>query len=198
MYTKEEIDIAIEKLTPEEKDLLKIRYGNDLSNPTPQILNKNERQKFYYSLIPILKKLLANPNKEIKSRKKKNINKNSQKEEDTKIVNNDITNENHESQMTMDDYIKILELLQKPYFKEIMHKYSIKETVIISLKLGYINNKYFSTKAISEFLGIEEQEIIDTTKKFLLEYKEKLNEIIDNMIQITENKNDIITKKLNK
>ena len=199
-YTKDEIDNAIAKLNEEEKELIIIRYGNDLNNPTQEPLSKDNYNKFYHKLIPKLKKLLANPNQEITrkktTRKKKNINDSSK--EKTTTTNSDITTTNTETTIQADDYLKILELLKDPSFKEIMNKYNIKEIVIISLKLGYINGKYFSTKDISDFLEIEEQEVIDTTKKFLIEYKEKLNQIIDNIIQITEDKKDIITKKLNK
>ena len=63
-----------------------------------------------------------------------------------------------------------------------MNTLSVKETVIISLKLGYIDGKYFSTESISEFLGIEPSEVIETTKKVLLVYKDKINSFIDNAI----------------
>ena len=44
---------------------------------------------------------------------------------------------------------------------------SIKEAIIISLKLGYVDDKYFSTESIAQFLGIDNQEVIETTKKQL-------------------------------
>ena len=86
--------------------------------------------------------------------------------------------------MTKDDCLKILELLRTPTFNQKMSVLSVKESVIISLKLGYIDGKYFSTESIAEFLGIEPQEVIDTTKKVLLLYKENINQFIDNAIQI--------------
>lgn len=196
-YTKEEIDNAISKLTDDEKELMRIRYGSDLNNPTQEPLNKDNYYKFYHKLIPKLKRLLANPNQEINikkvTRKKKNITNN------TKVITeHNIKTTHNETEIIMDDYLKVLKLLKEPSYKEMMNKYTLKEIVIISLKLGYINGKYFSTKDIAQFLEINEQEIIDTTKKFLLEYKEKLNHIIDDMIKITEDKKDIITRKLNK
>ena len=68
-YTKEEIDNAISKLTDDEKELMRIRYGNDLNNPTQEPLNKDNYYKFYHKLIPKLKRLLANPNQEINIKK---------------------------------------------------------------------------------------------------------------------------------
>ena len=69
----------------------------------------------------------------------------------------------------------MLELLKSPGFSKLIKQYSAKEIMIFILKLGYVNGKNFSTKAISNFLGINEQEIIDITKKLLFDYKDKIN-----------------------
>ena len=61
---------------------------------------------------------------------------------------------------------------------------SVKESVIISLKLGYIDGKYFSTESIAEFLGIEQDEVRETTKKVLLLYKENINQFLDHAISV--------------
>ena len=84
-------------------------------------------------------------------------------------------------QTTIEDeyFIEILEALKTPLFTQLMHTLTIKETVIVALKLGYINNKYFSNEAITEFLGIDQQEIIDTTKKALLLYNDQFIQFID-------------------
>lgn len=70
------------------------------------------------------------------------------------------------------------------------------------LKLGYIDGKYFSTDKIAEFLGIDTQEVIDTTKKALLLYKENINQFIDNTIQIATREHETtpspIVKSFNK
>ena len=86
--------------------------------------------------------------------------------------------------MTKEDCIKILELLRTTSFAQMMSTLSVKEAVIISLKLGYIDGKYFSTKAISEFLEIEPSEVIETIKNVLLVYKENINSFLDNVIAI--------------
>ena len=87
-------------------------------------------------------------------------------------------------EMTKEDCIKILELLRTPSFSQMMSTLTVKEAVIISLKLGYIDGKYFSTESISEFLGIEPSEVIETTKKVLLVYKENINDFLDNAIAV--------------
>lgn len=68
--------------------------------------------------------------------------------------------------------MKMLELLRTPTFTEMMSVLTAKESIIISLKLGYVDGKYFSTESIAQFLGIEEKEVIEATKKVLLLYKE--------------------------
>lgn len=86
------------------------------------------------------------------------------------------------SDITKEDYRKLLELLSLPAFKNAMSGLNTKEVVIISLKLGYADNKFFSTDAIANFLNIEKSEVIEITKKVLLIYKDIINTYLDNFI----------------
>lgn len=86
--------------------------------------------------------------------------------------------------ISKEDCLKALELLRTPTFSQMMDILSVKESVIISLKLGYIDGKYFSTESIAEFLGIEQDEVRETTKKVLLLYKENINQFLDHAIQV--------------
>ena len=81
------------------------------------------------------------------------------------------------------DYIEIFELLKEIIYDKMMKKLTPKEIIIISLKLGYVDKKYYSNKSISEFLEIEEKEVIEIIKKFLLNYKEKINIAMDKLIE---------------
>ena len=72
---------------------------------------------------------------------------------------------------------------------------SVKEAIIISLKLGYVDEKYFSTEAIAQFLGIEEEEVIETTKKVLVLYKEKINNFLNDVIEIATDKDKKLSKR---
>lgn len=84
------------------------------------------------------------------------------------------------NEMTKDDYVKILELLKTPTFYELMTKLPAKKAIIIALRLGYIDNKYFSIESIATFLGIEKEEVRQTTIEILNFHKQNLNNIIDN------------------
>lgn len=104
--------------------------------------------------------------------------------------------------ITKDDCVKILKLLRTPTFFEMIDMLSVKEAIIISLKLGYVDEKYFSTEAIAQFLGIEEEEVIETTKKVLVLYKEKINNFLNDVIEIATDKinqdRDLSKKHINK
>lgn len=54
-----------------------------------------------------------------------------------------------------EEYVKILKMLRTLSFSQMMSVLSLKDAIVISLKFGYVDEKYFSTKSISEFLEIE-------------------------------------------
>lgn len=229
-YTKEQVDIMLLKLSEEERNLITLRYGEDLSNPVSVKLTKKQTDKFYGSLVPKMKRLLANPNKERKPIEKQNgiINEQSttiiaeiketsikrektNTEEDITAISSDnndnsnkknyisfpTSNDNLEKEnVSKEDCLKILKLLRTPTFSQMMKVLSVKESVIISLKLGYIDDKYFSTESIAEFLSIEPDEVRDTIKKILLLYKENINQFLDNAIEIVTDKPSVLEKKI--
>ena len=238
-YTKEQVDAMLEKLTEEERVLIVSRYGEDLNNPTAGKLTKEQTDKFYGSLVPKMRRLLSNPNKERKPRKKgtrtpkkepkqpvvervsevstSTVEKPIVETPKTSTSNDEILEQKKESKseyipvastipipsetqndsknIKKEDCEKVLELLRTPTFNQMMSVLSVKESVIISLKLGYVDGKYFSTESIAQFLGIEAQEVIDTTRKVLLLYKENINQFIDNAIEIvTEQPRQLVKK----
>ena len=70
-----------------------------------------------------------------------------------------------------------------PTFQQMVDTLSAKEAIIVSLKLGYVDGKYFSTEAIANFLGIEKEEVLEPMKRVLLLYKENINQAIDSVIE---------------
>ena len=203
-YTKEQIDEMLEKLSDEEKALVLARYGEDLNNPVFGKLSKHQRGRFYGVLVPKMKRLLSNSNNNIKEKSEKiepkedTISNQEKQEEKLPTKENSPVKTNVET-ITKSDYIEMLELLKTPIFNKMKDVLTIKETVIISLKFGYIDEKYFSDKAIAEFLGIEQNEVIEISKKALLLYKENINKFIDHAIEvITENPSKLIKTNQNK
>lgn len=233
-FTRKQIDEMIkEKLTDEERELIKIRYGEDLNNPTPGTLSSKQKNYFYNTLIPRMRKILENPNykrysisskekktliteqaqkavvqikdkptseqKSIPTEEKTQINpmkviendnegKLEQKTESIKELNPVVKSDDTSNNLTKDDYIKMLELLRTPTFEEMHSLLTKKELLIIYLSLGYIDGKYFSAKAIAQFLEIEETEVKETTNKVLLLYKDYINNVIDSLIKGADEK----------
>lgn len=227
-YTKEQVDEMLTKLTEEEKSLIRVRYGEDLNNPVPTKLTKKQMDKFYGSLVPKMKRLLSNPLGKKRSRQRNDIiqqqliveqieSTNREPAYDDKTSNESLEFEgkttqvspiaiqekveqptNNKEEITKEECIKILELLRTPTFAQMMSTLSVKEAVIIALKLGYIDGKCFSVESISEFLGIESEEVTEITKKVLLSYKENINNFLDKSIVIATDevvKNKILLKK---
>ena len=78
------------------------------------------------------------------------------------------------------------EIFRSYSFKEMLNYLTPKEAVIICLRFGYIDNRYYSVQAISNFLGISELEVLDITKKILLLFKDNINKYLDNAIEYIE------------
>lgn len=209
VYTREQIDAMISKLKDEERELITKRYGEDLDNPaTSSEWTKKDQDKFYGYLVPKMKKLLAAPEYKFrKSRTRKQPEQSIISNEESKeivreqpnvptqeIIEQPESNVSNNTTLNKDDYVKILELLRTPDFYQIMTKLSVKEAIIISLKLGYVDGKYFSTESIANFLGIDTQEVRDITTKVLLVYKENLNQFIDDAIKVVTDGNAMVIK----
>lgn len=192
-YSKEQIDKAIAKLSEDDKKILKKRYGEDFSNPkVDQKLTKEERVQFF-AAIQHLKTILDGK----KPRPKKvtiapSTEKLNEPVEEALLLPKTPEEKREEekiSAMTKEEYINILEIFNRPEFIEMTKTKSIKECIVISLKLGYMDNKYFQTESIAEFLGMEKQEVRDIIKNGLNEFKCKLNQMIDEAIELEESEN---------
>ncbi len=57
-YSKEQVDEMISNLSIDDKTLLLLRYGNDLSNPVKTDITKSQINKFYNNLVPKMRKML--------------------------------------------------------------------------------------------------------------------------------------------
>ena len=215
-YPKEQIDKVLSNLNNQEKEMITLRYGEDLEHPVLKSITDDQRSQFYNCLIPKIKKLLEletqrkneeetnmkdfiPKNDETKTEKLTDINGNEEvsietntsnqiepkmiKEENTSIESSKSINN---KEITKEEYQKILTLIKTPIFDQLRSQFSEKEAVIISLMFGYIDGKYFSKEAIAKFLDIETEEVTKTAKKALLSYKENLNQLIDNTIELIE------------
>lgn len=199
-YPRERVDEAIKQLSSFHYDILMKRHGGDLENPTFSEVSKKEKNLYYAVIIPKLRKILLNSNvKEV-----------GEETTEDNIKDNDVVIEssvslpeveNQESRVeesktfSKEEYSNILKLLRTPTFEQMLKTLSIKEAIIISLKLGYVDDKYFSTESIAQFLGIDNQEVIETTKKVLMLYRDNINSFIDTAINAVSDDNKLIMDK---
>lgn len=180
-YSKEEINEVISKLSDYEKELLYYIYGNDLENPVKnEKCDKDKSSRFQGWVLPKMKSMLSSLRKE----------ENVQDAEDEMSLEHSNNNVDEKSQslsikedLIKDDYIEILNIMKNLKFGDMLNTLSVKEAIIICLRLGYVGNKYFSTKSIADFLGVEEEEVIETTKKVLLLYKDNINNYVDKAVE---------------
>ena len=173
----------------EEKGLNKIRLSKEterllsfFSNADTIAKNLEEQRRKEYQT----KKTNKNNRKisnEVK-KKKKDKQKQKTKEEQDKII----------SQQKLEATPTVLKetprkaknesigILKTPQLEETILSSSPKEATIALLKLGYVNDTYFSTEDIADFLKIEKQEVVEATKEILEKYKENIICDVDNII----------------
>ena len=196
-YSKDEVDKVLSTLSEESLELIRIRYGDDLTVPVNNKLTEEQRKKFYGSVMAQIKRLLENP--DIKRRKVQKKEIEEEKIESTSIVENVQTknnlvetNEEHTNKVTKDDYINMIKLFKTSNFKQMISNLGSKESIIISLRMGYIDGKYFSVDAIAEFLDIERDEVSKIIKEVLLNYKESVIKSIDHAIEVASDEQNAL------
>ena len=213
-YSEQELTRAINSLPENEVEMLKSIYGADFTKIPTVTLSKEEKTKLYSVIFTkIRRKIKKDRNSQTVTQDVENkaevANDSEETIEDTKNVTIfDQTDVQEEAPVIVpikevevsttptvnSGYGKFLELLKTPTFGDMLSILTPKEAVIIMLKLGYIDNKYFSTDRIAEFLEIEPSEVSETTKKVILLLKERINDYID--LAINEvSKEDIVTLK---
>ena len=203
--TAMELQDAVKELNDEDLELFNRRNGDDLENPVSTLSTK-ESSIFFNRVVKRLQKIITRNRKsgvlvrnEESKEENQNIEPNTSKVEEV-LEQKPIIEENKnvevegnfpitklaegEKEMSKEDYNKILELLRTPTFTEMLAVLSPKEAIINMLRLGYVDNKYYSKEAIANFLGISEEEVIESSKKALLTYKERINSFLDKAIDI--------------
>lgn len=222
-YTKEQVDEMLGKLKDEEMQLAMKRWGENFENPGELI--KEESYKYAHNLLPTMKRLLANPNMSRRNIKSDKLNvigqpisnetessikpvvledKVAQIEAETQLSeeNKDIAKvqnlyDNSDNEMSKEECFRMLELLRTPTFGQMLTILSPKEAVIITLRLGYIDGKCFSTESIANFLDVEQDEVRETTKKILMLYKDNINTFLDQVIYIATEKSSYRKVRVN-
>lgn len=83
-------------------------------------------------------------------------------------------------------YIKAIELLKLPNYMSLLMNYSLKEAILLSFFIiCYLENKEFNPRDIAMLFEISEIEVSFVYRKTLLMLKDRLNEIIDGLLNDT-------------
>lgn len=207
-YSKEELDEAIKCLSKSYIDTLKSRYGEDLMGVPTAKLDKKERSRLYTAIFGRLKKELQKnrersviPTSKVEDIVNETTNEsveeyvNIPSEENVDVRDEEVENIHENTNDTsINEYKMLLELLKTSTFNDMLKVLTPKEAVIVCLRLGYIDNKYFTSESIANFLGIDTLEVTETTKKVLLLYRDNINKIIDTAIENTSKDNERVRK----
>lgn len=183
-YTKEDVDAVLEKLDDNEKELLQRRYGTSFDETQELItLNLEESKKFYCILVPKIQRMLSTPNYKPRERKYIELKKpiveiatNDKRTFDILLKDNLITVDRVSTTFKgekIEEY-NILNYFKSDNFYEMVKKRPLKESIIASLRFGYVDGNFYSTNYIADFLGESEEKIISISKKILLDEKEKI------------------------
>ena len=180
-YNKEEVDKDIGNLPEKYLKIVHKRYGEDLENPTPQKLTTNGTAKFHQSIRKNIASLLLDGNNKDSNNEvvKEEYHQNTNNQEASLEQKESVEVKNY---ITEEDIANTLKIFEKEEFIELTKELPMKDSIIISLKLGYVDGKQFTTSAISSFFNITEQEVIDATRSGLELFKSKFNEIVDQSI----------------
>ena len=72
--------------------------------------------------------------------------------------------------------------IRKPSYNKLKKVISTREAMVVALKLGYANNRCYSTEEVSSLLGMSKMEVINITKNALLTYRYSLTKDVDELI----------------
>lgn len=193
----------IEELPERDKGIITLYFGFNNALPLTQKEIANELNITQSCVSKAIPKILPYIKKQLKKRGiiessgDEIITKYNPKEKSVKIKENEKIKLEQQNKVDSNNfngkeiYAKILELLRTPIFKQLMPALPQKEAIIISLKLSSV-----PTESIANFLGIEESEVREATKKVLLTYKKSINQFIDTTIQVATDQSGLLKSKI--
>lgn len=195
-YDRNTVDEALNSLNEKDKEVVRLRYGDDLDNPVCSMDWNTDLNTRFYSVILVK---IKNRCKKIKENNenlvelKKSVSKREMKPviEETKQTVQKEEKVETKNTITKEEYLQILQTLKTPTYLSLMEEFSDEEKMIITLKLS---EHAFSTEMIAQILNIEPKTVVEITRRFLLAYKTEINKQIDDMLLYQE-KAFVNTKK---
>ena len=178
-YNKEQVDTMLFLLSADDLELLHAKYGEDLEHPVIHKLSEQEEKYFHGLLFPkmarMLEKRFSNYDEIVVENKVvDNSNQPEAKFEAPAISNIDRTSQGNPINLDFGDEDEQLLELIRTTVGNMLNRFTVKESVIILLRFGYVDGKPFSIEKIARFLGISEDEVRTATKKALLLCKDNM------------------------
>ena len=188
-YPKEAVDIAISKLCDEDREILRLKYGDDLEHPEQKFVGRELNALFFGTAYPKIKKCLKNPWYSPRG-KKKDV----EEKVNTPVVE-EVKSVKEVDSAVKDEAIKqveevrskkdtIPENLVPPSYHEITNMFAPEVAIIAGLRLGYVRGVEYSTEQVAEFLGISNDEVRSATREVLQEFKKQVNDNVDHAIDL--------------
>ena len=153
-FSKDEIDNMLSQLNEDEKELVRMRYGDDLEHlVTDPSWSKENAYSFYGILISKMKRKLQNKRKCDETNKEK--------------CDNNYSDGELNLTFSLDDYKKIKKLINASYIDSLANNLSISkiETMIILLKRMILNGKKLSNETIANLLEIDVNDVESAISK---------------------------------
>lgn len=172
-FSKEEVDAAILRLSDEDQELIKLRYGDDLENPVSVPLSERNRSKYYGIVIPRMKRLLNNPNTVLRSKYKKS----DSYIEDEETWNLSLNQDDGFEEVGRENTETLREIVKTPLFSQLVDELDENEARIVSLKFGDFYDDFLSIDDVSKILGVETEVVREVTNNFLIKYNEKAADV---------------------
>ncbi len=81
-------------------------------------------------------------------------------------------------EFTAEHYLDILKVLRQPKFKKYLKMFTIKEAIILLLKMRYFEDRNFSSESVAAFFKLSIEEYTTITINALKKYREKVYKIM--------------------
>ena len=193
--TDEEYKTLLSNLNEEDKRIITLRDGNNLTGPDNSALTKQQLLRFRNTIVKNMKKgldeLRNNNSNSNEIPNKEDLGSNMpmlfEGPEIDELVKNNV-----ERELQKTRGLKTLELFRDPIFLKILGELPAKEAMTMTLNIV----KSVPSESIAEYFGVDEEHAREATKRVLLEYKRQMNEFLDEVIDNTTDNSKDDTNRL--
>ena len=185
-YTEEEINEAMKLLKPHLQKAIQDRFNNNILSIDNLNQNRSIITMFYHKAIPSLKEKLIELTGEDRCKDEMNNTETNKNHTSKKVVSPSKEQSSNQEidEISLEDMKKIKAFFETDLFKNHTNNLGYKEKSIISLRFGFIDGKFFSTKAIADFLEYSEEEIDSIVENVLNNIIISINDNLDTILKL--------------